>query len=216
MFRALMLVLVVGTCLVSASANASFVTFINAPGFAFYFDRESGLSPEVHVIGVYQTSVVSSGSSHPEGTAFINVYGTALNPVHLVLSSYEPTMWILDGSGLSYIDSILINGYHTSRVVGIDASKVTNRTGLGNYISACAYSWPSDSGGCDTPGLVSGVEDYFGAPISTFTGVYGGTDFSVTLIPVSEPATYALFGLALLGLFATRRSPAGVFAQREV
>ncbi|MCB1955000.1 MAG: PEP-CTERM sorting domain-containing protein [Rhodocyclaceae bacterium] len=186
---------------VAAYANNSTVTVdvIEGGGYtASYFENSAQTTPEIHVIGVYEAYTSSSPRNHATGTAFIDVAGTSNIPVDLVLSSYEPTQWILLGEGVQYIHSVLINGYYSGNVSGIDSSHVIDRTGVGNYFSACAYAWPGNSGGCDTPGLISAVEGYFGTPISTFSGAYGATEFTVTLAPVPEPSSIALFSLGMV------------------
>ncbi|MCB1928333.1 MAG: PEP-CTERM sorting domain-containing protein [Rhodocyclaceae bacterium] len=88
----------------------------------------------------------------------------------------------------------------------MDASRFFDFSGVGNYFAACAFRWPSSDGGCNTPGLVSGVESALGAQISTVSGVYRATSFSIALSPVPEPSAAALLlaGLAL-GAFRVRR-----------
>ena len=71
-------------------------------------------SPEIHVIGVYETRSDHSGGFHPVGFASVEVTGTASVPVSLVLSSYEPTVWELSGAGLSFVETVIVNGYHAS------------------------------------------------------------------------------------------------------
>lgn len=192
-----------------ASANNSTVTINDfSSGYpSSYYVNSSLKNSETHVIGVYETRSDHSFNFHPEGTALVHISGAASTPVNLVLSSYEPTKWVLDGAGLSFINSILINGYNVSRVIGIDSSKVIDKTGVGRYISACAYAWPGDNQGCNTQGLVVGVESYFGTKISTFSGDYRATDFSVALSPVPEPESYVLLlvGFGLMGFIARCR-----------
>lgn len=199
----------------STLANASTVT-INDSAYnsSSYFVNQSSTTQETHVIGVYETRSDHSFGYHPEGIAYVTVTGSTSLPVNLVLSSYEPTNWVLAGDGLSFVDSILVNGYYLSRVTDFDGLSVLNRSGQGNYISACGYWWPSSSGGCDTPSLVNGVELNYGEQITTFSGAYRATSFSVALTPVPEPDTALLmsFGLGTLFLLVRRRTTKAIQA----
>lgn len=182
----------------AAHANSSVVT-INDPAIpsgytSSYYVNSNITSPETHIIGVYETRSDHSGGYHPTGKAYVHVSGSAENPVNLVLSSYEPTEWILDGVGLSFVQSVSVSSYYASTAIGIDSSKV-HITNLGSY----GYAWPSSEGGSNTPALVRAVESLYGAPIATFSGVYRATDFSVALAPVPEPSS-AVLGLLGLGV----------------
>jgi hypothetical protein len=181
---------------VLADANAG-VT-INDPAISSgyqpsYYINTAGSSPEIDVIGVYETRSDHSFGYHPTGTAHVHITGAASVPVNLVLSSYEPTQWILDGAGLSFVQSVLISSYNASTVIGVDSSKIQMKN-LGAY----AYAWPSSSGSS----MVSAVQALYGAKITTFSGVYRATDFSVELVsavPEPSPAMLLFCGLGFVG-----------------
>lgn len=196
-------------CVASAAqANRSVVTIhdsaISGGYTPSYYTNTDITTPEIHVIGVYETRSDHSGMYHPTGTAYVHVTGSADTPVNLVLSSYEPTQWILDGAGLSFISSININSYHVSTVVGFDSSKVTF-TPLGTY----GYSWPDSASGSNPPAIVNAVESLYGAPIATFSGVYRATEFSVALAPVPEPGSASLYLIGLTAGIAFARARMG-------
>lgn len=154
-------------------------------------------SPQVHVIGFYDGGS-SAGYSNPSntyipGTTQVNVEGSTGGPVSLVLSSYEATQWVLTGPGVGALTSILLSGYKASRAIGIDPSKVIDRSGEVNYLAACGYGWPTTTGGCDTPGLVSGVDALFGVPISSFTGRYSTSSRLGTVTSVERPAEFQVY-----------------------
>lgn len=164
------------------------------------YNNPSPTLPELLVIGVYETRSDHSFDYHPQGTATVSIVNQGAAPLTLVLSSYEPTLWNLNiGSGVN-INEVILNGYHSQQVSGTSGINVTDRSGPGNYFSACAYAWPSSAGGCDTPGLISGVEAYTGLTLTAFSGVYRATDFTVTTSPVPLPPAILLFASGLVGL----------------
>lgn len=197
----------------SAAAQATSVTFTDpidySPGVTTY-QNPTPSAIETHVIGVYETDSSHSFGYHPTGTGRIEIKGDVTYPINLVLSSYEPTNWVLSGDGLGSVASVLVNGYHDSFVTGVDASKVINRTGLGQYLAACAYRWPGDSGGCNTLGLIAGVEAYYGAAVTSFTGIYNGKGFAVSAsaVPEASPLAYLMLGLPAAAWVARRRHQA--------
>ena len=134
------------------------------------YDSGVGTSPELHIVGVYEPN--------PRGTSItVNVDRAA--PVKLVLSSYEPTTWIVNPAAGTTITDIVVNGYNSSTVSGGGGATVTHRTGGGTYWSACAYGWPSTTGGCDTPGLVAAAETWAGVATRSFVGCYAGSAFDI-------------------------------------
>ncbi|MFT3859241.1 MAG: hypothetical protein QM742_17635 [Aquabacterium sp.] len=197
---------------VSGTAGATTVTITDpgyGPEYVWSYTNPSAGEPQTHILGIYESRNDHSGSdNHPMGTTYVNVTGSSSAPINLVLSSYEPTKWVLTGEGVSSIGQVLVNGYEKSLVEGISAALVTDKTGIGNYVAACAFMWPRDTGGCNTPGLVSGVEAHFGTPITSFTGAYRANHFemNISAVPEAGVASYLLAGLMCLGSFAIRRS----------
>ncbi len=197
----------------SAVAQATTVTFVDPVAYSSGVTAYKNPTPtaiETHVIGVYETDSSHFGGYHPTGTGRIEIKGDITQPINLVLSSYEPTNWVLFGEGLGAVASVLVNGYHDSFVTGIDASKVVDRTGLGNYFAACAFKWPSDTGGCNTPGLIAGVEAHYGSAVTSFTGIYHGKGFvvSASAVPEASSLAYLMLGLPAAAWVARRRHQA--------
>lgn len=193
----------------SAAAHATSVTVTDLGDYGYPItshQNPSGPGVETHVIGVYETDGSHSGNNYPLAYGRVEIKGDLKQPINLVLSSYTPTNWILFGEGLGSIASVLVNGYHTSSVAGIDASKVIDHTGLGRYLSACSYKWPGDDQGCDTASLIAGVESHYGTPVTSFTGVYHARGFAVSASPVPEASSLAYL---LLGL------PVAAWARRQ-
>lgn len=159
---------------------------------------------DVSIIGIYETHSNHSFNHHTQGTANVHIqyepdepFGTSgssgdrrpMNPLVLVLSSYEPNRWVLDFQDNTVVSQIILNGYHPQVVENAGDIPVLNYSGLENgYLSACAYVWPADNQGCDTPALVAGVENLVGQPITAFSGVYRATDFTIlgSPAPVTE------------------------------
>ena len=133
-------------------------------------------TPELHLMGVYETHSNHSGDSHPEGEA--SVYVTRTTPLVLALSSYEPVHWTVNAAAGARIQRIILNGLYNQRVTAPQDIPVEVHAGsawLGSY----AYAWPSSSGGSDTPRLVSALEQRTGLSLSSFAGCYQGTSFTL-------------------------------------
>lgn len=125
---------------------------------------------ELHIFSAYE----SAGRN-----GFVDVTITRTGaPLVLVFSSYEPATWrVALGDGV-IVQQAILNGYNQQFVEGLPAdTPVTDRSGVGNYLSACAYVWPMDDGGCDTPALVMGAENLAGTTLTTFQACYGAQSF---------------------------------------
>lgn len=162
---------------------------------------------EVHVIGIYEP-VVNATPFPPELTgddvdqqerfawwqenvrsvripeaASVRVQydeQAPMQPITIALSAYEPTIWEFDIDEGVQIESIILNGFHEQTATNIGDIPVTNLSPLENAFAACAIAWPLDTEGCDTPSLVRGVEEIMDTKISSFTGTYAGSEFTVT------------------------------------
>ncbi|XP_019647352.1 PREDICTED: uncharacterized protein LOC109487734 [Branchiostoma belcheri] len=136
---------------------------------------------EVHVLGVYEgvgpTGMFDFGHdpTHtfaPEMDVFVSA-GQVSKPLVLVLSSYEPVNWVLHLPEDVEVQEVLLVAYH------LEQSDVTVRSGSVNNVQrhsgqtggapACAYG--TDTGGCNTVGMLTFVRGLFG-PVSSFTGTY--------------------------------------------
>ena len=143
-----------------------------------YTAPQSG-TPEIHVFGVYETRNDHSAGYHPQGVADITIERQG-QPLVIVLSSYEPTLWRVHKNAGVTIDQIILNGYHKQDIEGADGIPVVDRSGVGNYISSSATEWPSSTGGDDTQNLVSWVEALIGTEITSFSGCYRATQLTLT------------------------------------
>lgn len=189
----------------SSTAQASSVSINDPLVFASTYNNPSPTSPELLIIGVYETRSDHSGGYHPQGTATVHVVNQGATPLTLVLSSYEPTLWNLNVDAGVNISQIILNGYHTQNISGASGTTVVNKSGLGNYFAACAFQWPSDTGGCNTPGLVASAQNLTGLTLTSFTGAYRATDFTVTTSPVPLPTAAILFMSGFAGLIGISR-----------
>jgi hypothetical protein len=169
--------------LMSAPAWATTSVVVNAPGQGSVSSYTATPQParQTVVIGIYTGGVVPAGST--VGTVTVHVNGKAPSkPVTLVLSSYEQTNWKIDGKTRSAIGTVILDGYHKSTVSGVPFfAKVVNRSGEATYWGDCAIVWPDSPEGCETPKMKAGVEAYTKTPISSFTGIYEASEFTVNL-----------------------------------
>ena len=127
---------------------------------------------ELHIFSAYE-------SAGRNGFVQVDLNRTGA-PLALVLSAYEPTTWTLNlGQGVT-VSRVVLNGFNAQVVQGLAAdTPIIDRTGGGNYLSACAYLWPSDNEGCDTPGLVAGAQALLGLDLTSFQACYGASRFSL-------------------------------------
>jgi hypothetical protein len=137
----------------------------------------AGSTPELHLLGVYESHSNHSGGNHPEGAVTVDVTRSA--PLILALSSYEPIHWTVKPVTGARIERIILNGYYPQRVTAPDGIPVENLSGVQQWLGAYAYAWPSASGGSDTPRLVSELEKRTGRPLSSFAGCYQATAFTL-------------------------------------
>jgi hypothetical protein len=193
---------VVALCLLFLLPERVYATKVaidDASGVTQYLSPIS-INPEVHVIGVYETRSDHSFNYHPAGEATVTVKGPLsgqMNPITLVLSSYEPNHWQLVLDPDVAIQQIILNGYHAQTISGIGSIPVVNRSNVaggqpsfGNY----AYQWPLSTGGSSTQGLLTAIEGFTGTRISSFTGAYRATSFTVEGSAVGSPSMNPLVG----------------------
>ena len=123
---------------------------------------------ELHIIGQYQPA---------RGIVTVTV-GHLGAPVVLSHSSYEPTTWNVVIEPGAVVERILIDGYNTQTVVAPATVPVDNRS-AGPGPIACAHRWPSDTGGCDTVGLVASLFTATGLRPTSFIGCYEGSSYRI-------------------------------------
>lgn len=194
---------------VISNANSATIT-INDSAYSYSYNYNSGISqsPELLLIGVYETLTPHYDvlGNHLQGNATVHITNGGEKPIVLALSSYEPTLWNIDIAPGVNVSQIILNGYYNQALSGVGGNLlVTNKSGLGNYLAACGYSWPYNGGGCDTNYLKSRLESFTGLTLSTFAGAYRATDFTVTTSPAPLPSALILFTSGIVGLFGYRK-----------
>lgn len=152
-------------------------TVINNPSGTVYEYNPTQIeqSTDLFILSVYEASSVH-GSMAP---ANVTISNGGSKPLILVLSSYEPVNWNLNIAAGVNIQEIIINGYNAHNISGVDSALVTDKSGSGNYLAACGYSYPYNGQGCDTDLLFSGLTNYTGLSVSSFAGTYRANDFTV-------------------------------------
>jgi hypothetical protein len=185
--------------LVAERAHAAKVSINNASDVTQYV-LPASIANEVHVIGVYETRSDHGYNYHPSGQATVKVKRPAsgqMAPITLVLSSYEPNHWQLVLDPGVAVQKIILNGYHAQTISGMGSIPVVNRSNrpgglpsFGNY----AYQWPLSTGGSSTQGLLTAIESFAGTRISSFTGAYRATSFTVEGSAVGSPNVNARLG----------------------
>jgi hypothetical protein len=145
----------------------------------------AGSSPELHVVGIYESRSDHSGDDHPRGETVVEV--TRSGPVDLVLSSYEPTHWVVRPVGKAEIRTVILNGYHSQTAAVPEGAKIVSYSyeqGSPSFATFCPeatspYRWPSSSSEC----LVRTAERMLGHRATTFRGCY-----RAERVVIAEPA----------------------------
>jgi hypothetical protein len=155
--------------------NSLYDTCDNAPvvhtglctsGYTLYlYDVEAPANPELHLVGVYEPYA---------GSITVDVDRDA--DVILVLSSYEPVAWTVNATSRTRLSEVRVNSYNWGTSSVTAPSGVPTSTG---WFGAYAYGWPYVSGGSDTTALVSSIEAWSGATLTSFTGCYQAASFEV-------------------------------------
>lgn len=131
------------------------------------------------VVGIYEADH-QTANEHITNPANVEIKNGGNKPIVLVLSSYEPVQWNISLESGVILNEIILNGFHSHSYTGVPASIVDDKSGTGNYLTACGFSYPYNGDGCDTDQLFSEIEIYTGLSVSNFAGTYRASDFSIT------------------------------------
>lgn len=161
-------------------------------------------TPEIHILGEYEAR-----SDTKPGSVTVNVVpptGHAMVPIVLVLSSYVSETWHIEAPKGAAISEIVLSGLEAQSITmnTYNVVPVINVSPNGIY----AYAWPSATGGSNTPGLVSYVQNLVGQPLTSFTGTYLATEFTIVGTAVPEPSTMLVAAIGGIALLAYRRRSA--------
>ena len=136
-------------------------------GYPLYtYEVGAPVNPELHLVGVYE----------PQGTA-ITVDVDRAADVILVVSSYEAIDWTINASSRTNLVEVYVNSYNYGTSTVVAPYGVPTSSG---WLRAYAYGWPAVSGGSDTPALVAGIEGMYGVTLTSFTGCYQASSFTLT------------------------------------
>ena len=111
-----------------------------------------------------------------------------MKPITLVLSSYEPNEWRLNIASGAVVEKILLSGFHPQTITG--AGNIPVETGF----QLTPHRWPNSTGGGSTQEDIVDFEAHLGTPISSFSGVYRATSFTVTGSPANVPNNHPRLG----------------------
>lgn len=99
--------------------------------------------------------------------------------VYLVLSSYEPVEWVLSGDTDTFL-GIIVSGYHSSRVSGVDGTNITYETYEWQKSSEYFYAYKKGTSGYTK--MLNYVEKWLaGNEVDVFWGVYAAQNFHVNV-----------------------------------
>ena len=153
------------------------VSVSNCSGtFYTWADPEPG-DPELNIVSVYEADGGHGGAA---GNIALNIERET--NMTLVLASYENVDWTITAAPGTTINEILVTGYHAQSVSapsGVPVSVRSYDQTRSNYGNWCGYSYPYAGGGCDTAQLITGVESESGLGMSSFTGCYHATEFTL-------------------------------------
>jgi hypothetical protein len=145
-------------------------------------------SPELHVIGVYET-----GSATGDASVAIDRPGNHI----LVLSAYVATNWHVRLAPGATVRAVELFGYE-AQAVDLPGVPITGG-------SACGYSYPYNGGGCDTNHLLALAEAQASAGLTTFHGCYHASSWTLHADGTATSNCDAASGYQQYELFGTCR-----------
>lgn len=152
----------------------------------------SYLAPTLNPTALIMLGTYSAGGSEDQpGVIVVEIERE--EPVALVLTAYEPTVWEIRAGPRTHLVSVSVYGFHRQRVTGLAPSVpldlhpictagsggACNSSNTGEMHPAAAFRWPFDGGGGDTQAFVDLVETRTCLPLRMFAGDAGATGFHI-------------------------------------
>jgi hypothetical protein len=127
---------------------------------------------ELHIIGCYEGAyppgVGHGGGQHPEGAATVRVDRPG-KAVTLVLTAYEPVRWTIQPSDATFIERIILAGYHgqtlAKKPAGAAVESRSAKAGDQTYF----FAYKQDG---RYQRMVNALEDMTDLPVTSFQGRY--------------------------------------------
>lgn len=133
--------------------------------------------PEVHVVGVYESSAPDTYLR--TGYADVRVTREGV-PIVLVLSAFEPTNWRVTASAGVQLERVVLSGVHDQTAdvpAGVELVPTTTT-------DSCGLFWDS-SAQCTEQALAS-YASLAGAPVTSWAGCYKASAFSIGVADCQE------------------------------
>lgn len=148
---------------------------INAQEISGFWDLDWN-GDGVYVVGVYEGSYPDgdrhSYGYHPQGEVVLTMNKQAgqMTDTMLVLTSYEPVKWQLEGDATEYVTRVFLSGYYDQEISGVDSDveviHMSHESGDDEYY----YFYNKDSSEADK--LIDYIESQSGYGAHPYYGSY--------------------------------------------
>lgn len=133
--------------------------------------------PELHVVGIYDPY---DSASNKQGPAHVHI--ERHGPVKLFLSSYSATDWTVTTGPATQLIAVVAHAYEAVTVnapAGVPVD-ILNTAQTGKFLG-CGYEVPDKDpfSGCETPELLTAIEQQMQQPVRSFHGCYAASDFVI-------------------------------------
>lgn len=161
--------------------------------------------PELHVVGIYDPY---DSATDEQGPARVHI--ARPGAIKLFLSSYSATDWKVTADSATQIVSIVAHAYEPVTVdapVGVPVEMI-NASDTGIFLG-CGYEYPDMNlqSGCETPDLITAIEQQMGQQVLSFHGCYAASDFDIRPNLVSSSNCATQMGYAHTSMVSTSCAP---------